>query len=168
MKAKDVPVRFKIKNSQFRDLTQYNFLQVTFGYQVQFLKKYIVLKEDCFNLKLFLIFSFKIDGVNLDLDPDLGPGSGSKLSQNLGSGSKFNVFGSTTLALRFFLFFHILASNNPNSHHPYVTPVTVPSKAHPINILMIIILLTSIALRHTVHWTIQHLKQVLVLIKKAG
>ena len=47
-------------------------------------------KGNYFSLKLFWIFSFKIDGS--------GPGFGYKLGQNpgSGSGSKFNVFGSTT------------------------------------------------------------------------
>ena len=41
-----------------------------------------------FNLKLFFIFYFKFDSLTLDPDP---------IGENPGSGSKFRVFGSTTL-----------------------------------------------------------------------
>ena len=61
------------------------------------LKNIPVLKVNYFSLKLFWSFSFKIDCITL------GPGwiqirIRSKLGQNPGSrsGSKFNVFGSTT------------------------------------------------------------------------
>ena len=52
----------------------------------------IFVKENCFSLRLFLNFSHEID--NITQDPDLQIES--KLDQNSGSGSKFNVFGSTT------------------------------------------------------------------------
>ena len=66
-------------------------------------KKYSTcFKENYYSLKLFWIFSFKIDSITLRY-----PGSGSKLakildpgsksSQNPKSGSKFKVFGSTTV-----------------------------------------------------------------------
>ena len=53
--------------------------------------KYPFLKEKCFSLKLFLIYSFK----NFQYNPGsgFGPGSRYKLSQNSGPGYKFNVFG---------------------------------------------------------------------------
>ena len=54
------------------------------------LKKYTCFKENYFSLKLFLIFSFKIDSIILDLDLNWA-----KIPDP--SGSKFNVFGSTTL-----------------------------------------------------------------------
>ena len=36
---------------------------------------YTCFKENYFSLKLFLIFSFKIDSITLDPDPDLDPDS---------------------------------------------------------------------------------------------
>ena len=56
-------------------------------------KKFTRFKENYFSLILYWIFSFKIDSINLVPDP----GSVSKLGQNPGSGSEFNVFGSPTL-----------------------------------------------------------------------
>ena len=35
--------------------------------------RYTVFKENCFYLKLFLIFSFKIDSITMDPVPDLDP-----------------------------------------------------------------------------------------------
>ena len=52
-------------------------------------KKYTSFKE-LISLKLFWIFSFKVNSIKYS------PGSGSKLGQNPGSGSKSNVFESTT------------------------------------------------------------------------
>ena len=50
-----------------------------------------IYSENCFSLKLFLNFSFKIN--NIPVGTGDNPGSGTKLSQNSGSGSKFNIFG---------------------------------------------------------------------------
>ena len=62
MKAKDVRFKIKIHNPETQLGT--NFFSF---------KKETVFKENCFYLKLFLskiIFSFKIDSITLDPDPN--------------------------------------------------------------------------------------------------
>ena len=68
MEAKDIRFKILINNSETQLIK--NFFM--FQYVLVVLKKYFgtCFKENYFSLKLFWIFSFKIDNITLDPDPD--------------------------------------------------------------------------------------------------